>query len=176
MFERKNTEALLRPDAEAAKAHQKFPITVMLENVRSMHNVGAIFRTCDAFGVAELILCGYTPTPPHRDIQKTALGATESVTWQQAESAPAALLDLKNSGYQIVGVEQAHGAMLLQHWEGLSAGKPIALVFGNEVTGVSDEALALCDACVEIPQFGAKHSFNISVAVGVILWEAIRAI
>ncbi len=174
MFERKNTEALLRPDAGTAKAHKKFPIVVVLENVRSMHNVGAIFRTCDAFGVAELMLCGYTPTPPHRDIQKTALGATESVVWRGAESGPAAIAALKGAGYEIVGVEQAHGATLLQDWKGLSAGKPVALVFGNEVTGVSEEALSLCDACVEIPQFGAKHSFNISVAVGVVLWEAIR--
>ena len=176
MFERKNTEALLRPDADTAKAHQKFPLTVVLENVRSMHNVGAIFRTCDAFGITELILCGYTPTPPHRDIQKTALGATESVVWQQAESGPAAIEALKTAGCIIVGVEQAHGATLLQDWEGLFAGRPIALVFGNEVTGVSDKVLALCDACVEIPQFGAKHSFNISVAVGVVLWEAIRGL
>ncbi len=176
MFERKNTEALLRPDAEAAKAHQKFPITVVLENVRSMHNVGAIFRTCDAFGVSELVLCGYTPVPPHRDIQKTALGATESVTWQHAESGHAALAKLKNAGCRIVGVEQTFGATMLQDWEAPSAGGPVALVFGNEVTGVSDEALALCDACVEIPQFGAKHSFNISVAVGVVLWEVVRGL
>jgi tRNA G18 (ribose-2'-O)-methylase SpoU len=157
------------------KLAEKLPVLLLLENIRSMHNVGSIFRTADAFMAGGICLCGYTPRPPHRDIHKTALGATETVEWSYSENALEAVLNLKSSGYQIVGVEQAAGSIPLQQFS-FSAGEKLVLVFGNEVEGVSDPVLAQCDSCIEIPQFGMKHSLNVSVAAGMVLWEMTRLV
>jgi 23S rRNA (guanosine2251-2'-O)-methyltransferase len=142
---------------------EKMPVLLLLENIRSMHNVGSIFRTADAFLLEGICLCGYTPRPPHRDIHKTALGATETVEWNYSETALEAVKDLKSAGYQIVGVEQVTGAIPLHQFK-MSPEEKLVLVFGNEVEGLSEPVLALCDICLEIPQFGKKHSLNVSVA------------
>lgn len=166
---------LNRKSVEGFKSAEKVPITVVLDNVRSMHNVGSVFRTADAFLIEHIILCGYTPKPPHRDIQKTALGATETVHWSYQENIIVTLSELQSNGYTIVGVEQAEGSQMLQNLA-ITPNQKIALVFGNEVDGVSDEALALCSICIEIPQSGSKHSLNISVAAGIVLWECYKSI
>ncbi len=153
---------------------EKWPIVLLLENIRSMHNVGSVFRTADAFLSESIYLCGYTPQPPHRDIHKTALGATETVQWKYASMALESVKSLKSQGYLLVGVEQVEGSIALQNFEWHPLQK-IVLIFGNEVEGVSSEVLALCDACIEIPQFGMKHSLNVSVAAGMVLWELVRA-
>jgi tRNA G18 (ribose-2'-O)-methylase SpoU len=152
----------------------KLPLILLLENVRSMHNVGSVFRTADAFLVESIWLCGYTPRPPHRDIHKTALGATETVEWKYEESAPMAVEKLKAAGYRIVGLEQVEGSIPLQQFKSGEYEK-LVLVLGNEVDGVSDAVLAVCDSCIEIPQYGMKHSLNVSVAAGMLLWELARA-
>jgi tRNA G18 (ribose-2'-O)-methylase SpoU len=170
MFRKLSMDELGRKSVNEFRTAEKTPVVVALDNVRSMHNVGSVFRTADAFLVEAILLCGYTPRPPHRDIQKTALGATETVKWEYASDIIPAIEQLRASGYLICAVEQAEGSNLLQDWDP-PAGKPVALVFGNEVEGVQDEVLALCDHCIEIPQSGMKHSLNISVAAGVVLWE-----
>jgi tRNA G18 (ribose-2'-O)-methylase SpoU len=139
-----------------------------------MHNVGSTFRTCDAFNAEALYLCGYTPTPPHRDIYKTALGATETVVWKHFATTVEAVEAAKRSGYKIYSVEQAHNSIQLNKLT-FGTSEKIALVFGNEVTGVNDEVLKLSDGVIEIPQWGSKHSLNISVTVGVVLWELVRS-
>jgi tRNA G18 (ribose-2'-O)-methylase SpoU len=154
---------------------EKLPVLLLLENIRSMHNVGSIFRTADAFLAGGICLCGYTPRPPHRDIHKTALGATETVEWNYSENTLQAVRDLKASGYHIVGVEQVAGSIPLQQFS-YSVGEKLVLVFGNEVEGVSEPVLELCDICIEIPQFGMKHSLNVSVAAGMVLWEMTRLV
>ena len=148
----------------------KSPYVVVLDNVRSHNNVGSVFRTADAFLTGKMYLCGITPRPPHRDIQKTALGATESVEWEWFGSAADAIKKLKTEGHIIIGVEQVEGAVELQDLT-IVHGRKYAFVFGHEVKGVSQEALDLCDQCVVIPQFGTKHSFNIAVSAGIVLWE-----
>jgi len=152
---------------------QKHPIIIILDDVRSMQNVGAIFRTADAFGVNAIYLCGYTPTPPHRDIHKTALGATETVSWEHFSDTVSAIEKAKSNGYHIYSAEQTHNSTALQNIS-VQINEPIAIIFGNEVNGVSDDALALSEACIEIPQWGSKHSLNISVSVGVVVWEIVR--
>jgi tRNA G18 (ribose-2'-O)-methylase SpoU len=161
-----------RRTSEELKMGSGHPVIVILDDVRSMQNVGATFRTCDAFAAASIYLCGYTPQPPHRDIHKTALGATETVPWQHFQTVTAAITAARSVGYRVLAVEQAHGSIALQSLA--YNGEPLALVFGNEVTGVSDEALSLVDGSVEIPQWGSKHSLNISVTVGIVLWEIAR--
>ena len=153
----------------------KMPVVLLLENIRSMHNVGSVFRTADAFLAEAIYLCGYTPRPPHRDIHKTALGATETVEWKYMDDASEAVKVLKNEGYQIVGVEQVAGSISLHSFT-LQTGEKMVLIFGNEVDGVSEEVLEYCDACIEIPQFGMKHSLNVSVVAGMVLWELARSI
>ena len=153
----------------------KLPVVLLMENIRSMHNVGSVFRTADAFLAEQIYLCGYTPKPPHRDIHKTALGATETVSWVYAESAGEAVTDLKSAGYRIVAVEQVAGSIPLQEFR-FGQEEKMVLVFGNEVEGVSEDLLSRCDACIEIPQFGMKHSLNVSVAAGMVLWEIVRSI
>lgn len=148
----------------------KMPIALILENVRSMHNVGSVFRTSDAFLVNKVYLCGYTPRPPHRDIQKTALGATDTVAWEGFENVKTCIQELKNFGYKIYAVEQVHGSISLDHFV-LTSKDPIALIFGNEAEGVHTDTIKLCDGSIEIPQFGSKHSFNMSVSAGIVLWE-----
>jgi len=165
-------EELGRKQPEETKAASKQPIIVILDDIRSMHNVGSAFRTCDAFAIEALYLCGYTPAPPHRDIHKTALGATETVSWKNFTTTLEAINDARANGYKILAVEQAHNSIMLNNlnWKN----EKTALVFGNEVTGVNDEVLKAADGCIEIPQWGAKHSLNISVSIGVVLWEMVR--
>ena len=164
-------DQLGRMSVEEFKKAGKSKIIVVLENVRSMHNVGSVFRTADAFLMESIYLCGYTPRPPHRDIQKTALGATETVEWHYYDSTIEAVNLLKEKGYKVFAVEQAEGSISLENFV---PAENIAVVFGNEVEGVDDEVLSLCDGCVEIPQYGTKHSLNISVAAGIVLWELTR--
>lgn len=166
-------DELGRLSKSAFQHADKMPIAVMLENVRSMHNVGSVFRTADAFLVNKLYLCGYTPKPPHRDIQKTALGATDTVAWEGAALIADAIVALKQHGYKVYAVEQVHGSISLEHFK-IEVPHPIALVFGNEAEGVDPETLTLCDGFIEIPQFGSKHSFNISVSAGIVLWEVYK--
>lgn len=172
MYPKKTMEELERKTKEEMQRSIKQPIIVILDDVRSMHNVGSAFRTCDAFNAESIFLCGYTPIPPHRDIHKTALGATETVKWKQFASIEAAINEAKQLGYKIYTVEQVHNSIALNEFSWQN--EPIALVFGNEVSGVSDKALQLADGSLEIPQWGAKHSLNISVSVGVVLWELVR--
>lgn len=155
--------------ADAQKA-EKTPLLIVLDNVRSLYNVGAVFRTADAFLCAGICLCGITACPPNKEIYKTALGAEETVAWSHFAQTNDALLQARERGYQIIAVEQTTHSMALQDFA-VQANVGYALVFGHEVKGVSDEVLQMCDACVEIPQFGAKHSLNISVSAGVVLWE-----
>ncbi len=163
-------ERLSPDDMQEAKKHN---IIVIMDDIRSMHNVGSAFRTSDAFFIESLYLCGYTPQPPHREIHKTALGATGTVNWKHFETTINAVEQAKNNGYKIVAIEQAHNSTPLNEYQWNKEEK-IALVFGNEVTGVNDEVMQLADACIEIPQWGSKHSLNISVSLGVVLWELVR--
>jgi 23S rRNA (guanosine2251-2'-O)-methyltransferase len=166
-------DELNRKSVNGFRESEKTPIVVVLDNIRSMHNVGSVFRTADAFLIEAVYLCGYTPQPPHRDIHKTALGATETVEWRYFASAAEAVGVLRAAGYAVYAVEQTEGSVLLQEFVGRVSGR-LAVVFGNEVSGVSEEALALCDGGVEIPQWGMKHSLNISIAAGIVLWELVR--
>lgn len=166
-------EELERKTVTEMTDSQKHPIIIILDDVRSMQNVGAIFRTADAFGISALYLCGYTPTPPHRDIHKTALGATETVSWEHFTDTVSAIEKAKTAGFHIYSAEQTHNSTSLENID-VQTNKPAAIIFGNEVNGVSDAALALSEACIEIPQWGSKHSLNISVSVGVVVWEIVR--
>jgi tRNA G18 (ribose-2'-O)-methylase SpoU len=164
---------LNRKSIREYKASEKIPIVVVLDNIRSMHNVGSVFRTSDAFLLQGLYLCGYTAQPPHRDINKTALGATETVDWKYFSKTTDAIHELQMSGYKVFAIEQVEKAVPLNRFQiGLS--DKIAIVFGNEVIGVEEEVLVLCDGSLEIPQLGMKHSLNISVAAGIVLWELVR--
>ena len=151
----------------------KSPFFIVLDNIRSHNNVGSVFRTADAFLTPKIFLCGITARPPHRDIQKTALGATESVEWVYYGSTADAIAELKSMGVRILAVEQAEGAVALQDVK-IEKGQQYALVFGNEVNGVDQKIVDMCDMCIEIPQFGTKHSFNIAVSAGIVLWELNR--
>jgi 23S rRNA (guanosine2251-2'-O)-methyltransferase len=166
-------DELNRKSVDEFKEAEKNKVIVVLENIRSMQNVGSVFRTADAFLVEAIYLIGYTPQPPHRDIHKTALGATETVTWKYFAKTSDAIADLKANGYKLFGIEQAEGSILLQDFKKGEEEK-IALIFGNEAEGVEQDTLLQCEGCIEIPQFGMKHSLNISVAAGVVLWEMAR--
>lgn len=148
----------------------KMPLTVVLDDVRSMHNVGSVFRTCDAFRVERVFLCGITSTPPCQEIHKTALGAEDSVAWQYFPTALEAVSCLRDEGYKILAIEQVHGSTMLQAFEPQTDCK-YAVILGNEVKGVHQEVVDACDGCLEIPQFGTKHSMNVSVAAGIIIWH-----
>jgi 23S rRNA (guanosine2251-2'-O)-methyltransferase len=161
---------LHRKTLEQFRKTKKAPFIIVLDNVRSQSNVGSIFRTADAFLTEAIYLCGITSSPPHREIQKTALGATESVFWEYFPETSTAVNELKAKGYKIVAVEQAEGSIALQDLQ-IENNQKYALVFGHEVNGVDQEILNNCDLCVEIPQFGTKHSFNIAISVGIVLWE-----
>ena len=163
-------EELNRIDVETFKETKKIPLVVVLDNVRSMHNVGAVFRTADAFLVEKIILCGITPQPPQREIHKAALGATESVDWQYYESVTAVVLDLKTLKYEVLGIEQTSDSELITDFD-IDSSKKYALVLGNEVDGISDDILPHCDGFLEIPQLGTKHSLNVSVCGGIVMWE-----
>lgn len=152
---------------------EKLPLVIILDNIRSMHNVGSVFRSSDAFLVSRIILTGITARPPHREIQKTALGATESVSWSYEKSSGDAIRKLKKEGYRIIAIEQVENSISLETFVPDPSEK-YGLVFGNEVFGVDQEIVNLSDVSVEIPQFGTKHSFNISVSAGIVLWEFAR--
>jgi 23S rRNA (guanosine2251-2'-O)-methyltransferase len=163
-------DELNRASVDEFKEQTKLPVAVVLDNVRSMHNIGSIFRTSDGFAVEQICLCGITAQPPHREIEKTALGATLSVNWTYYETPLQAVEKLCNEGYQIIAVEQAENSTMLHEFVP-DPSKKYALIFGNEVNGVSDEVMQTIDACIEIPQFGTKHSFNIVVSAGIVLWD-----
>lgn len=152
------------------KQSEKLPLTVVLDDVRSLHNVGAVFRTCDAFRVERVCLCGITATPPNAEIHKTALGGEDSVDWTYHSTAAEAVRSLHDAGYVVASVEQAEGSAMLDRLT-LDPSRRYAVVLGNEVKGVSQEVVDLSDMCIEIPQFGTKHSLNVSVAGGIIIWE-----
>jgi 23S rRNA (guanosine2251-2'-O)-methyltransferase len=166
-------DELNRKSVDEFKDAQKFPVVVILENIRSAYNVGSVFRTADAFLIESVFITGYTAKPPHKEITKTALGAQDSVDWKYFESTKEAIGYLKNNQYKIYAVEQVIGSISLENISDLSTDK-IAFIFGNEVSGVDQEIISFCDGSIEIPQFGMKHSLNISVAAGIVLWEVVR--
>ena len=163
-------EELNRPNIAEFKKQEKLPIIIVLDNVRSLHNVGSAFRTADGFAVEAIYLCGITAQPPHREIEKTALGATQSIKWQYFEDVAAAVANLKRNDFEIIAIEQAENSVSLSDFHPQKDEK-YALFFGNEVNGVSDEVMQGIDACIEIPQFGTKHSFNIVISTGIVLWD-----
>lgn len=161
---------LNRASVEEFKEQEKLPVVVVLDNVRSMNNVGSVFRTADGFAIEKLYLCGITANPPHREIEKTAIGATLSVDWVHFDETTEAIKSLRKEGYTIIAIEQAKHSVLLNTYQPDST-KKYALIFGNEVDGVSEEVMAMIDECIEIPQFGTKHSFNIVISAGIVLWD-----
>jgi len=163
-------DELNRVSVTEFKKQEKLPVIVVLDNVRSMHNIGSIFRTSDGFAVEQIYLCGITAQPPHREIEKTALGATQSVNWTYFDTPMQAAERLRTDGYKIIAIEQAESSIMLNEFTPV-ANEKYALIFGNEVNGVSDEVMAKIDACIEIPQFGTKHSFNVVVSAGIVLWD-----
>jgi tRNA G18 (ribose-2'-O)-methylase SpoU len=170
---KKTMEELGRIAPEEYGQTAGLPVIVVADNVRSLYNVGSLFRTCDAFGAAELWLCGITAVPPNREIHKTALGAENSVPWRFFRQTEEVVNELKAEGYTVLAVEQVEGGVSLESFRP-AAGTKYALILGNEVDGVSDEVLSRCDGAIEIPQGGSKHSLNVSVAAGVVLWELFR--
>jgi tRNA G18 (ribose-2'-O)-methylase SpoU len=163
-------EELNRLDVASFKKSEKLPVVVVLDNVRSMNNIGSVFRTCDAFRIDAVFLCGITAKPPHKDIEKTALGATESVSWQYFESTKQAVERLRTDSYKIYAIEQVKNSIFLNQFA-MKKNEKLALIFGNEVMGVEQDIINECNACIEIPQFGTKHSLNISVSAGIVLWH-----
>jgi tRNA G18 (ribose-2'-O)-methylase SpoU len=159
-----------RVDESTFKAQEKFPVVVVLNDIRSLNNIGSFFRTADAFNVEKIYLCGITATPPHRDIQRTALGATETVEWEHASDILSVVQKLKSAGTVVCSIEQAEKTVMLQDVPTLP-GKRFALVFGNEVNGVDQDVIDASDVILEIPQWGTKHSLNVSVCAGIVLWE-----
>ena len=168
----KNSE-LGRPTIEEFKDIAKIPLIVILDNIRSLNNIGSVFRTSDAFLIEKIYLCGITATPPHKDIHKTALGATESVAWEYAADTLSLVEKLKNEGVILASIEQAENSTMLQDFK-VETRKKYAVVFGNEVKGVQQKVVSASDYCIEIPQLGTKHSLNISVSVGVVLWDLFK--
>ena len=168
----KNSE-LNRLSVEEYKKVKKKPIIVVLDNIRSLNNIGSVFRTSDAFLIEKVYLCGITAKPPHRDIHKTALGATESVEWRYIENTLECVLNLKKEGYHCIAIEQAEYSLMLDEFDSRKHEK-IAVVFGNEVKGVQQSVIDRCNNCIEIPQLGTKHSLNISVSAGIVLWHLFK--
>ena len=166
-------DELNRKSISEFKKSKKLPIAVVLDHVRSLHNIGSIFRTCDAFLVETLYLCGISATPPHKEIHKTALGAEESVVWKYFETTMQAVDHLQANGYMVWGVEQTHNSTSLEQFS-IEQGKRYAFIFGNEVHGIEQDVLDRCEGCIEIPQFGTKHSFNVSVSAGIVLWDCFK--
>ncbi|SMG07186.1 RNA methyltransferase [Arenibacter troitsensis] len=159
-----------RLNVEEFKQREKTPICIVLDNVRSLNNIGSVFRTADAFLIEKIYLCGITATPPHKEIHKTALGATDSVAWEYRKNTLVLLEELKEAGYTSLAVEQAENAIMLNDFK-IEENKKYALIFGNEVKGVSQEVVSGSDLVLEIPQYGTKHSLNISVSVGIVVWD-----
>ena len=166
-------EQLNRKTVEEFKRSVKTPVIAVIENVRSAYNVGSLFRTADAFLLEAIYITGYTARPPHKEIRKTALGAEDTVAWEYFSNAADAIRSLKGKGYKVYAIEQVQNSLSLEK-AAFNAGDKIAVVFGNEVTGVEQSTIMLCDGCIEIPQLGMKHSLNIATAAGVVLWEIIR--
>ena len=166
-------DELNRKSVDEFRGAEKIPVIAVLENIRSAYNVGSVFRTADAFLIEAVFITGYTAKPPHKEITKTALGAQDSVDWKCFDTTKLAIEQLKRDQYRIFAVEQVADSISLEKLSRLDIDK-IAFIFGNEVSGVDNETLVLCDGCVEIPQFGMKHSLNISVAAGIVLWEAVK--
>ena len=164
-------DELGRKSVEEFRLSPKLGVIAVLENVRSAYNVGSVFRTADAFLIESVYLTGYTAKPPHKEIKKTALGAEETVNWKHFPAAANAIRELKEAGYRVFAIEQVEHSISL---EKIEIADKIAVIFGNEVTGVEQSTIALCDGCIEIPQLGMKHSLNIATAVGVVLWEMVR--
>jgi tRNA G18 (ribose-2'-O)-methylase SpoU len=170
-----STSELGRPSVETFINSEKLPVVAVLDNIRSLANVGSIFRSADAFAIKTLYLCGFTGTPPNRDIHKAALGAEESVEWRQFATTTDCLIELKNQGYILLAIEQTDESVLLSDFD-FQKDKKYALILGNEVMGVDDAVLDLCDGALEVPQAGSKHSLNVSVCAGVVFWEAFRSL
>ena len=168
-----SNDELERLSVEEFKRVEKVPLVVVLDNVRSLNNIGSVFRTADAFRLEGIYLCGITATPPHREIHKTALGATESVRWEYREQTKDVIAELKQKGYRIYSVEQTEAAVMLDQVQ-LPGNQKYALVFGHEIRGVDQQVVDMSDQCIEIPQHGTKHSLNISVAAGIVIWELFR--
>jgi tRNA G18 (ribose-2'-O)-methylase SpoU len=166
-------EELNRLSVEEFRTAEKIPLTVVLDNVRSQHNIGSVFRTSDAFRVEEILLCGITATPPNAEIHKTALGAEDSVQWRYLDETLTAVRQLQDSGYTVYSVEQAEKSLSLETME-LQRDKKYAVILGHEVHGVQQPVVDACDGCIEIPQFGTKHSLNVSVAAGIVIWDFFR--
>ena len=166
-------DELNRLSVEDFKQTDKMPFIVVLENIRSAYNVGSVFRTADAFLLEAIYICGYTCCPPHKEIKKTALGAEETVAWKHFVNSTVAILELKDMGYKVFSVEQASGSTMLNNLN-FDVNDKIAVIFGNEVTGVEQTTIQQSEGCIEIPQFGMKHSLNISTAAGVVMWELVR--
>lgn len=162
-----------RKSVDAFKNAEKTPLIIILDDIRSLHNIGSVFRTADAFLIEKIYLCGITATPPHKEIQKTALGATETVAWEHSQSVTEVISKLKSEGTTVLAVEQVENAHLLDEFK-VDINQKYALVFGNEVYGVSQEAVELCDGCIEIPQLGTKHSLNIAVSAGIVIWDLFK--
>ena len=168
-------EALNRISVEDFKDVEKTPIIVILDNIRSLNNVGSAFRTSDAFRIEKIYLCGITGTPPHRDIHKTALGATDAVDWEYHENTLELVCKLKEEGIIIASIEQAEGSISLERFSP-EPGRKIACIFGNEVFGVDQQVVSTSDVCLEIPQYGTKHSLNIAVSIGIVIWDLFQKI
>jgi len=172
-MQKKSMEELGRKTVEEFWDTPKNPVIAVLENVRSGYNVGSLFRTGDAFLLEAIYICGYSPYPPHKEIRKTALGAEDTVSWRHFKTTAEAVLVLKESGYRVFAVEQTRNSITLQDTK-FDPNEKIAVIFGNEVTGVEQSTIQLCEGCIEIPQWGMKHSLNIATAAGVVLWELVR--
>ena len=170
----KNSE-LERKTVEEFRDAEKTPLIVILDNVRSLNNIGSVFRTCDAFLIKKVYLCGITATPPHKDIHKTALGATDTVEWEYIADTREVVLNLRKDGIEVFAVEQAETAIMLQNFTP-ATGKTIAVIFGNEVKGVQQVVVDACNGVIEIPQHGSKHSLNIAVSVGIVIWDIFKKI
>ena len=170
MYRKLKITELNRISVEAFKEADKLPLVVVLDNVRSLHNIGSVFRTSDAFRVECICLCGITAVPPHAEIHKTALGAEDTVDWKYYQNTVDAVDELKQNGYTVFSIEQAEGSTMLDKW-GMDRNKKYAIVFGNEVKGVEQEVINHSDGCIEIPQYGTKHSLNVSVTAGIVIYE-----
>ncbi len=173
-FRKLKVDELNRLSVDEFKAQSKVPISLMLDNIRSLHNIGSLFRTADAFKLSHLYLCGFTATPPHREIRKTALGATESVSWSYHKDILSCIDEIKNERESnFIAVEQTENSVMLQDFK-VDLTSETVLIFGNEVDGVQQDVIHCCDTVVEIPQFGTKHSLNISVSAGIVIWDLFK--